>query len=92
MALEKLYLEGTPGQTSVQDARLAYVEVMLVTREGKMAVETSSTPVGKEFYHDMAAGIIQFDATLPIQVREAENNETTRYAFTAELIYVEFKS
>lgn len=92
MALEKIYIEGIPGQTFVQDARLAYVEVMLVTREGKMLVESSSTPTGKQFYHGAPAGKIEFDATMPIQVREAENNEMTRFAYTAELIYVEYKS
>lgn len=68
MPKETLYITGDEGFTYVRHPKLAYCEVMLVLRDGKMLVETTGTPSGKQFKHDSPASAIRLDTTLPIQM------------------------
>ena len=70
MALKKIYITSVPGLGYVQAPELAYVEVMLVMREGKMLVETTASPVGKEFYHRVNEGKIEPWTGLPFNGEE----------------------
>lgn len=69
MSKQTLYITGVPGSTVVFDPRLAYGEVMLVMREGKMLVETSGIPGAKEFQHDTAGAFLRLNADTPIGTR-----------------------
>lgn len=66
MAVEKLYLTGIPGSTFISDGRLAYVEILLVMREGKMLVETGGVPTGKQFRHVEHDGEVLVDNDIPV--------------------------
>ncbi len=68
MPKQTLYITGVPGLTEVYHPQLAYSQVMLVAREGKLLVETSSTPTGKRFRHDSAAAKILLPEDLPILI------------------------
>jgi hypothetical protein len=66
MAKQTLYITGTVGLTYVHHPMLAYSEVMLCLREGKMRVETSDEPLGKRFKHNSAAARVEFPSDQPI--------------------------
>lgn len=87
MAIGKLYITGVAGQTFVQHPSLAYVEIMLCLREGKMLVETTGTPVGKQFKHVLNEGKAELDADIPIYGGNPANDMVLPEEF-----YFEYKS
>lgn len=90
MALEKIYITGTPGLTYVQDSRLAYVEIMVCCRECKQLTEVSTTPVGNQFKHLADEGKVVLDESLPIEGGDSGPGGTTD--ILPEEFYFQIKS
>jgi hypothetical protein len=67
MNVHKLYVDGVPGQTFVQDALLSFVEILLAQRECEFMEEVFVAPVGNKFFYVGAMGKCELDPTLPIQ-------------------------
>jgi hypothetical protein len=68
MAKQTLYITGVPGLTEVYHPLLAYSEVMLAMREGKMLVETAGSPSAREFLPAPSEAKIKLNTDTPIQV------------------------
>lgn len=56
---------GTPGESYVQDFRLAFVSVLHVEREGQGLDETSGTPGSRQFKYTPSTYRIDFDPGNP---------------------------
>lgn len=66
MVYQKEYI-AQPGQSSITDPELAYVNVLFVARSGRAHYEIDGTPSdGKpEFQYDSPSGKIVFDPDVP---------------------------
>lgn len=91
MALRKLYITGVPGQTFVYHPQLAGCEVMLALREGKLLVETTGTPTGKQFKHNSSEGKLELDATIPVMKSTDYDPSGMVDSESPETFYAEFK-
>lgn len=72
MPLETLYITGTPGLIQVSHPKLAYSNVFLCRRNGKMLVETTAVPQGKYFRHNAAGALIELPADQPVEQHAIE--------------------
>lgn len=92
MAVEKKIVIGTVGQTFVQDAALAFVEVLFGYREMGPMVETSGTPTGRQFKHVREEGKVILPDDFPVGNFAAENTPLTKFAYKPEEFYFEYKT
>lgn len=87
MPKDTIYITGTPGLTYVSHPMLAYSEVMMVSREGRLLVETSGTPTGNRFKHNAAGAKVELPADQPIFGGDPSNDLVQPETFVIEIRY-----
>lgn len=63
--INTLVLYGSPGESTVQSSQLAYVNMLMVKREGLEYDPVDELPVNREVFYERGAGKLWFDPANP---------------------------